>query len=51
MIVIEAEVGLEKKELFKRIYICLDACKKGWVASCRPIIVLDACHTKSFHKA
>ncbi|KAL5549696.1 hypothetical protein UlMin_004927 [Ulmus minor] len=50
-IVIEAEVGPKKKELFKRIYICLDACKKGWIAGCRPIIGLDACHTKSFHKA
>lgn len=50
-IVIEAEVGPKKKELFKRIYICLDACKKYWVASCRPIIGLDASHAKSFHKA
>ena len=34
---------------FERLYICLKGCKKGFMASCRPIIGLDACHltTKS----
>ncbi|CAM8990468.1 unnamed protein product [Rhodiola kirilowii] len=31
---------------FQRIYICLDACKRGFLAGCRPIISLDACHLK-----
>ncbi|KAL5572511.1 hypothetical protein UlMin_022108 [Ulmus minor] len=32
------------------IYICFDACKKGWMMSCRRFLGLDGCHTKSFHK-
>ncbi|CAM8926726.1 unnamed protein product [Rhodiola kirilowii] len=31
---------------FQRIYICLDACKRGFLTGCRPIISLDACHLK-----
>uniref|UniRef100_A0A2N9EX01 Uncharacterized protein n=1 Tax=Fagus sylvatica TaxID=28930 RepID=A0A2N9EX01_FAGSY len=31
---------------FKRLYVCLDGCKKGFLAGCRPIIGLDACHLK-----
>ncbi|XP_059428510.1 uncharacterized protein LOC132162269 [Corylus avellana] len=31
---------------FQRMYICLDACKKGFIHGCRPIICLDACHLK-----
>jgi hypothetical protein len=27
-----------------RMYICLDACKKGVKYGCRPFISLDACH-------
>ncbi|XP_059461803.1 uncharacterized protein LOC132190770 [Corylus avellana] len=30
--------------LFQRMYICLDAFKKGFRHGCRPIICLDACH-------
>ncbi|KAL5572969.1 hypothetical protein UlMin_022566 [Ulmus minor] len=36
--------------MFRRIYICLAACRKGWLAACRPIIDLDSCHTKGYHK-
>ena len=32
---------------FERIYICLEGCKKGFLAGCRPIIGLDACHLKT----
>ena len=32
---------------FERIYICLDGCKKGFLAGRRPIIGLDACHLKT----
>ena len=32
---------------FERLYICLEGCKKGFMASCRPIIGLDACHLKT----
>ena len=31
---------------FLRMYICLDACKKGFINDCRPVICLDACHLK-----
>ncbi|XP_059458345.1 uncharacterized protein LOC132187941 [Corylus avellana] len=31
---------------FLRMYICLDACKKGFKYGCRPLICLDACHLK-----
>ena len=29
---------------FERIHICLKGCKKDFLAGCRPIIGLDACH-------
>ena len=32
---------------FERLYICLEGCKKGFIADCRPIIGLDACHLKT----
>ena len=32
---------------FERIYICLEGCKKGFLAGCRPIIGIDACHLKT----
>lgn len=32
--------------VFKRLYICFDAIKRGWKAACRPIIGLDGCHLK-----
>jgi hypothetical protein len=31
---------------FQRMYICLDGCKKGFLAGCRPMICLDACFLK-----
>ena len=32
---------------FERLYICLEGCKKGFIAGCKPIIGLDACHLKT----
>ena len=32
---------------FERLYICLEGCKKGFLASCEPFIGLDACHLKN----
>ncbi|KAK9983687.1 hypothetical protein SO802_033212 [Lithocarpus litseifolius] len=32
---------------FERIYIFLEGCKKGFLAGCRPVIGLDACHLKT----
>lgn len=31
---------------FMRMYICMGATKKGWLAGCRPIIGLDGCFVK-----
>ena len=32
---------------FERIYICVEGCKKGFLAGCRLIIGLDACYLKT----
>ncbi|XP_062170398.1 uncharacterized protein LOC133876128 [Alnus glutinosa] len=35
-----------ERSCFQRLYICLDACNKGFKYGCRPIVCLDACHLK-----
>ena len=35
---------------FKRMYVCLVACRIGFLEECRPIISLDACHLRGFLK-
>ena len=35
---------------FKRMYVCLAACRTGFLEECRPIISLDACHLRGFLK-
>nr|XP_043619629.1 uncharacterized protein LOC122591424 [Erigeron canadensis] len=43
------EIDFEKKgdkKHFKRFFISLPACFKGFLAGCRPYIGLDACHLK-----
>jgi hypothetical protein len=32
---------------FTKLYMSLDACKRGFLAACRPIIFLDGCHIKT----
>ena len=32
--------------VFQRMYICLDACKKGFMAGCRKVLGLDGCFFK-----
>ncbi|CAL9029708.1 unnamed protein product [Prunus brigantina] len=34
------------KPVFERIYVCLEACKWGFLAGCRPLIGIDGCHLK-----
>jgi len=34
---------------FQRIYICLDACKNGFKAGCRPFIGLDGCFLNGYY--
>ena len=31
---------------FKRMYICLEACKRGFMEHCRRLIGMDGCHLK-----
>ncbi|KAK2643601.1 hypothetical protein Ddye_025364 [Dipteronia dyeriana] len=49
-VVIDTELGANGEHIFRRIYICLNACKVGWLVGCRPIICLDASHNKSQQK-
>lgn len=32
--------------LFQRLYVCLQACKEGFIVGCRPIIRVDGAHLK-----
>ena len=34
---------------FKRFYVCLEACKLGFKAGCRPLIGLDGCFLKGYY--
>ncbi|XP_034204500.1 uncharacterized protein LOC117618861 [Prunus dulcis] len=34
------------KPVFERIYVCLEDCKRGFLAGCRPLIGIDGCHLK-----
>ncbi|XP_074284509.1 uncharacterized protein LOC141609309 [Silene latifolia] len=39
--------GIDKPPpYFQRMYMCLDGCKKGFVAGCRLVVGLDGCHLK-----
>ena len=40
---LDAEVG---KPRFKRFYVCLAACKVGFLQGCRKVVGLDGCHLK-----
>jgi hypothetical protein len=33
--------------LFSQCYVSLDACKRGFLSGCRPVICLDGCHIKT----
>lgn len=42
-----SQEGLKNgKHIFRRLSVMFDACKKNWMAGCRPIIGLDGCHLK-----
>jgi hypothetical protein len=36
-------------EHFNTLYYSLDACKRGFLKGCRPIICVDGCHIKTKH--
>ena len=35
-----------QEPVFERLYMCLEACKHGFLQGCRPIIGVDGCHLK-----
>lgn len=41
---------LDKLPLFKRLYVCMDSCKKGFLEGCRPVLSLDGYFLKGFCK-
>ncbi|KAK8676193.1 hypothetical protein V6N13_034246 [Hibiscus sabdariffa] len=36
-------------KVFLRMYICLQACKDGYKAGCRPVLSIDGCHLKGYY--
>jgi hypothetical protein len=38
----------EGPPIFHRLYICFDACKRGFKEGCRPMIGLDGCFLKGY---
>jgi len=44
-VIVKKELQLEPP-VFQRMYICLDACKKGFMAGCRKVLGLDGCFFK-----
>ncbi|RYR72887.1 hypothetical protein Ahy_A02g007113 isoform B [Arachis hypogaea] len=38
----------ESPPVFDKLYISLDACKRGFKVGCRPLIGLDGCHLKGY---
>ncbi|XP_025635798.1 uncharacterized protein [Arachis hypogaea] len=40
---------LDSPPLFSKLYVCLEACKRGFKTSCRPLIGLDGCHLKGYY--
>lgn len=45
IVIVKKELQLEPP-VFQRMYICLDACKKGFMAGCRKVLGLDGCFFK-----
>ncbi|XP_025670684.1 uncharacterized protein [Arachis hypogaea] len=39
----------EALPVFDKIYICLDACKRGFKEGCRPLLHLDGCFLKTYY--
>ncbi|XP_015934181.1 uncharacterized protein LOC107460337 [Arachis duranensis] len=39
----------ESPPIFDKLYICLDACKKGFKDGCRPLLHLDGCFLKTYY--
>jgi hypothetical protein len=42
--------SLDDARRFKRAYMSLEACKRGFLLGCRPIIFLDGCFIKTRYR-
>ncbi|KAG8363692.1 hypothetical protein BUALT_Bualt19G0048800 [Buddleja alternifolia] len=50
-VVLKTDVGAKTgEEKFMRLYIYFDACKRGFMEACRPVIGVDGYHLKGIHK-
>ena len=38
------------RKCLKSVFWSYDACKRGWLQGCRPIIFVDGCHMKTKYK-
>ena len=43
-------VSLDENARFSKLYMCLDACKTGFLLGCRPVIFVDSCHIKTRYR-
>ena len=43
-------VSIDANERFRNCYMGLDACKRGFLAGCRPVIFIDGCHIKTRYR-
>ena len=43
-------LALDDKAGFNKAYMCLDACKRGFLQGCRPVIFIDGCHIKTRYR-
>lgn len=48
-IFMKTEEDMDGQLCFQRVYICFEACKKGFRDGCRTLIGLDGCHIKGPH--
>ena len=48
MVIVQSDASGQPPH-FKRVFICLEACTRGFVKGCRPVIRLDGCHLKGPH--
>ena len=44
--ILRSNPGTNIKHVFQRLYVCFEACKKGFLAVCRQVLGLDGCFFK-----
>ena len=43
-------VSVDPEARFSKLYMCLDASKRGFLQGCRPVIFIDGCHIKTRYR-